>query len=207
MAERVLDERAADLEDALLVAEPGRGSVHLVLEAVARALRDGFELLDEELGDPRQVDGLALDAEAAGVEPGEVEQLSGELRQPLDLLAHAAEELLLRGVVQVLVDEELEVTAEREERRAELVGGVGDELAARMLEAGEALPHAVEGARELAELVGARVDDRLVEPAARDPLGGLLEPADAPREQPRARRSRGGERPRARSAPRSAAAS
>ena len=68
------------------------------------------------LGDPREVDRLALDAQAAGVEAGEVEQLAGELRQAVDLLAHANEELLLRGVVEVLVVEELEVT--RPARRA-----------------------------------------------------------------------------------------
>ena len=136
--------------------------------------------------DPRQVDRLALDAQAAGVEAGEVEELAGELRQAVDLLAHANEELPLRGVVEILVGQELQVARQGEERGSELVRRVRDELPARMLQAGEALPHAVEGAGELAELVGARVHDRLVELPARDPLGTLLEPADAPGEEPRA---------------------
>ena len=81
---------------------------------------------------------------------------------------------------------------------------VRDELAARVLEAGEALPHAVEGAGELAELVGARVDDRLVELPARDPLGRLLEPTDAPGEEPRASVAEEERGQRARTARRSA---
>ena len=161
------------------------------------------ELLEEELGDLGEVDRLALDAQAAGVEAGEVEQLAGELRQPLDLLAHAPEELPPGRLVEVLLDEELEVAAEREERRAELVRGVRDELAARVLEPREALAHAVEGAGELAELVRARVDDRLVELPVRDPLGRLLESADASREEPRAAVAEQERQRRARTAPRS----
>src|SRR5207247_3189702 len=134
----------------------------------------------------RQVDGLALDAQPACVEAREIEELAGELRQAVDLLAHSAQQLLLRGLVEILVDEKLQMAAEREERRAELVGRVGDELAAGALEARETLPHAVKRARELAELVRARVDDRLVELPARDPFRRLLEPADATGEQSRA---------------------
>ena len=185
MPERVLDERAADLEDPLLVAEPGRAAVHLVLELVAGALRDGVELLDEELGDPRQVDRLALDPQTAGVEAGEVEELAGELRQPLDLLAHATEELLLGRLV--------ESSSSRSSRwpPSEKSGVRSSCEAFAMNSRGRArgrrgAAHAVERARELAELVGARVHDRLVEASARDPLGRLLEPADAPREEPRA---------------------
>ena len=59
MPERVLDERAADLEDPLLVAEAGRDPIHLVLHVVPGALRDGVELVDEELGHAREIDGLA----------------------------------------------------------------------------------------------------------------------------------------------------
>ena len=94
------------------------------------------------------------------------------------------------------------MAAEREERRPQLVGGVGDELAPGVLEAGEALAHAVERARELAELVGARVDDRLVELAVRDALGRLLEATDPAREEPCAARSRGATRPQAQRGPR-----
>src|SRR5437588_7397049 len=54
-----------------------------------------------------------------------------------------------------------------------------------MLELRELLPHAVERAGDLADLVGASVDDRLVETARRDALCGGLEAPQAPREDPR----------------------
>ena len=62
----------------------------------------------------------------------------------------------------------------------------------------EADAHALERARELAELVVAGVDDRLVEAAAGDPLGGALEPADPPGDastRPRSRRTTANEQP------------
>jgi hypothetical protein len=150
---------------------------------VPRPLCKRVELLEEELGDLCEVDRVAIDAQAPGIEAREVEQLARELRQAVDLLAHAPEKLAPRGVVEVFLDEQLEVAAEREQRRSELVRCVGDELAAGVLEPGETLAHALEGARELAELVGARVDDRLVELAACDALSGSLEPTDPPRKQ------------------------
>ena len=56
-----------------------------------------------------------------------------------------------------------------------------------MLQRGEALPHVVEGARELAQLVRSAVHDRLVEAAARDAVGSALEPPDSAREDARER--------------------
>src|SRR6266511_3439904 len=174
VTKRILDQRAADLEDPLLVAEAGRTAVDLGLEPVLAALGEGFELVDEKLGDPRQIHGLVVDAETTRVEAGEVEQLAGELRQALDLLAHAGEELAAGLLVQVLVEEQLEVPAQREEGRPQLVRRVGDELAPGVLEPCEALAHALERPGELSELVRARVLDRLVELPARDPLYCLL---------------------------------
>ena len=153
-------------------------------QLVSRPLGVRVELLEQELGHLGEVDRIAVDPQAAGIEAGEVEQLAGELRQPVDLLAHAPEELAPGRVVELLLDEELEVAAQREQRRPQLVRRVGDELAAGVLEAGEALAHAFEGAGELAELVGARVDDRLVELAVRDAFGRPLETTDPPREEP-----------------------
>ena len=51
-----------------------------------------------------------------------------------------------------------------------------------MVELGEPLAHAVERARELAELVLRRVVERLVEAAAGDPVGRALQAADPARE-------------------------
>ena len=96
------------------------------------------------------------------------------------------QELVAGRVVEIRVVEQLEEAAEREERRAQLVRGVGDELAAGAVEVREAQPHALEGARQLAELVRAVIDDGLVEAPLGDPLGRGLEPADPPGEQARA---------------------
>ena len=105
--------------------------------------------------------------------------------------------------VGLLVLEQLDEAAEREDRRAQLVRGVGDELLAGAVEARQALLHLVEGPRELADLVG-RVDrDRRLEVAIRDLLGGGLEPAQParvrPRREPSARPARPGSRSRRRS--------
>ena len=78
----------------------------------------------------------------------------------------------------LLVRHQLEEAAEREERRPQLVRGVGDELAARAVELAEPPAHSLERVGEVTQLVVARVDHRLVEAAARDPLGRPLEPQD-----------------------------
>jgi hypothetical protein len=75
------------------------------------------------------------------------------------------------------------MAAEREDRRAQLVRGVRDELSARPFERREALAHVVEGVGELAELVPPAVDDRLLELSARDAVDRALQTPDAPREQ------------------------
>ena len=120
-----------------------------------------------------------LDAHPARIEAREVEQVGGELREPVDLLAHRLEELLPGRLVDLLVRHQLEEAAEREERRPQLVRGVGDELAARAVELAEPPAHSLERVGQVAELVVARVDHRLVEASARDPLGRPLEPQDA----------------------------
>ena len=77
-----------------------------------------------------------------------------------------------------LVRHQLQEAAEREERRAQLVRGVRDELSARAVELLEPDAHAFERRGQLAELVLTPVDDRLVEASARDPLRCALEPPD-----------------------------
>ena len=130
---------------------------------------------------------LVLDAEPAGVHAGEVEQVGGELRQAVDLLARRREEARPRLLVEVLVGHQLEEAREREERRAKLVRRVRDELLARRVELRELDAHPLERRRELAQLVVAEVDDGLVELALGDPVRGPLEPADPPRVQRRGR--------------------
>src|SRR5205085_9738731 len=157
--------------------------------ALARAAagpRARMDPLPQSAGHAGERDRLPLAPRRAGVEPRQVEEVARETGQPFDLLAHRGEELRVRLVVEVLVGEQLEEPAEREERRPQLVRGVRDELGPRAVEVREAKAHPVEGARELAELVRRRVVHRLVEVAARDAVGGPLEPADAAREDRRA---------------------
>src|SRR5207248_8705357 len=89
-------------------------------------------------------------------------------------------------LVHLLLGQELQRATEREQRRAQLVGGVRDELAPGVLELREAPAHPVEGKRELTELVVVPVGDGLVEAAAGDPVGSPLQAADTPGEQARA---------------------
>src|SRR5207244_11363067 len=87
-------------------------------------------------------------------------------------------DLVPRRLVELLVAQQLDEAAEREDRRPQLVRGVGDEGAPRVLELGELEAHPVEGPRELSELVAAAVDHRLVEVARGDPVGRALQSAD-----------------------------
>ena len=126
--------------------------------------------------------------------------------EPVDLLAHRLEELAPCLLVELLVGHQLEEAAEREERRPQLVRGVGDELAPGAVEVLQPRAHALERDRELPELVVAGVDDGLVEASVRDPLGGALEPGDPARVQRGERPSRRQRRRAARSGRRRAAA-
>ncbi len=119
--ERVVDERPADLEHPFVVGEHDPAVLDPHLQPVVEPARDGGELLAEILSDRPELDGLELEPHRTGIEPGEVEQVGRELREPLDLLGHRLEELASGGLVELLVAEELEKAAERENRRAELV--------------------------------------------------------------------------------------
>ena len=132
---------------------------------------------------------VARDGDAARVEAREVEQVGRELRQPLHLLAHRVEELAALLLGQPALGEQLEVAAERRQRRAQLVRGVRDERRPRALERLEAHAHLVERARELADLVLLAVDDRLAEGAVRDAVGGRAQARETPGERLRGQRA------------------
>ena len=171
----------ADLEHAELVRTRDRQAFDDHLEPVAAAQGERTELLLEQLRDVAEVDRSVLDPHPAGIEPREVEQIGCELRQPRHLLAHRLQEFLAGRLVQVFVRHQLEEAAEREQRRAQLVGGVRDELSPGSVEVLEPSAHALDRGCELAELVSALVDDRLFEATGGDPLDGALEPADPAR--------------------------
>ena len=138
------------------------------------------ELERDVAGEGVEVDGVGLDDDRPGVELGEVEQVGGELGQPLDLLAHRVHELGPLLGARVLVLEQLDEAAEAEDRRAQLVRGVGDELFAGSVELGQAALHFVEGAGELAELARGVDRDAAAEVAVGDLAGRVLEPRDPP---------------------------
>ena len=101
------------------------------------------------------------------------------------------------GGAEPAVPEHLEVGAQRGERRAQLVRGVGHEPALRALGRLERLEHRVERAREPRQLVVAGVLDPAREVArARDVLGGVGQLGHGPdrraRGQPR-EHQRGGD--------------
>jgi hypothetical protein len=167
-----------DLKHPLLVSECDRSVLRPHLHRVLRGPGDGPELGGDGTGHLTERDGLSRHLELAGVEPRQVEQLGRELRQPLHLFPHAQEELSSGRLVELLVGEQLEEAAQREERRAQLVGSIGDELSPRAVEPRQPAAHALEGPRQLADLVGSQVDHRLVEPTSRTALRGALELAN-----------------------------
>src|SRR3954454_5957310 len=144
---------------------------------MVRGAGDGAEFLRERVGETDEVDPLALDRQAAGIEAREVEQLRGELRQAVDLLAHGGHELRLRLWIQLFIRHQLEEATEGEERGAQLVRRVGDEFPPCVFEWGQALPHPLEGGSQLAKLIPSRIDEGLAEVTARDPIGCPFEPS------------------------------
>ena len=144
-------------------------------------VRARAELLGDAAGDVGEAYPLAADVNRVGVELGEVQEVDGQLRQPVDLLAHRAHELGSGSGIGVVVLEQLDKSREREDRRSQLVRGVGDELLAGAVEYREALLHLVEGHRQLADLVRGVDRDRRREVAVGDLLGGLLEAAQPAR--------------------------
>ena len=100
-------------------------------------------------------------------------------------VAQLRQELATRLLVELLVLDQLEEPAEREDRRAQLVRGDGDEALTRAVELGELVLHRPEGPRELPELV-LRVDlEARREVAARHLPGRPLEALDPLAERPR----------------------
>jgi hypothetical protein len=106
----------------------------------------------------------------AGFELRQVEQLLDEGAEPLDLAQHLVE----RGHVHGLdaVDQVLEPRPERTDRRPELVGCVGDEVAAHAIDRLQLGRHGVERSRQLAHLVTGGGDDPALVVAVGHGTGG-----------------------------------
>ena len=126
----------------------------------------------------RQLDRSRLEAR-------EVEQLGGELAEPVDLLAHLADELPPRLLVERLVLDQLEKAAEREDRRAQLVRGGRDEAPPRAPRGPRAGSACGRARAEATELVARGVAEVRLEVALRDALRGALEAQHADRQRSR----------------------
>jgi hypothetical protein len=113
----VLDQDPPDLVDALLVGERDRTRSGVPLEPVVAAPAETAELGHQRGGDLREVDRLHFHVQTACVEPREIEEVGGELGQALHLQPHLGEELPPRGVVHVLVRQQLDMAPEGEDRR------------------------------------------------------------------------------------------
>ena len=155
---------------------------------MAGGLRERLEALDELLRSRGQVHRLGLEPELTRIEPGQVEQVGGEPREPVDLTARRLEEIASRPLVEILVREQLEEPAEREQRRSQLVRRVGNELAPCVVEVREAQAHPVERPRQLGHLVRTSCVDRHLEVSAGDAVGRDLEAPDPPGEPQRGQR-------------------
>ena len=81
--------------------------------------RNRTKCFDRILYDLFEVDLLALNREPARVDLGEEEQVADEMEQPLRVPVHDTEEPFLFGrEVVALLEQELEIAADRRERRA-----------------------------------------------------------------------------------------
>ena len=141
VADRVLEQVRHDLVDALGVAVGGEaGVLDLHVDGDAGHVQ---LLLADRVGEHRlDREGLPVEGDGAGLEPGEVEELGDEAAEPLDLGQHRVERAGIGGGD--AVDEVLEGRLQRGERGAQLVAHVGDEVAAHAVGLGELGGHLVE---------------------------------------------------------------
>jgi hypothetical protein len=153
-----------------------------------------LHLLDHPLDEQPERHGLDLQRNVSRLQAGQVEQLIDEPGQALRLLQHDLQERgigLLHAVEQVL-----QMGPERRDRRLQLVGHVGHQLAPEPLQALHLPGHPVEGPGKLADLVTrAHRDARPVFTAGHAPgrLGHVAEGLGHPPGQD-ARQEQGDER-------------
>ena len=126
------DEVGHDLADPLgVVADPERRGREVELERDSLAPRRRAGLLDGGLDGRAEVVGPQVEAQEARLELRELEEVLGQPVEPVELLAARLEELGAGvGIVAGPALEQLDVHPEGRERRPQLVGDVGEEVAA-----------------------------------------------------------------------------
>ena len=180
VGQRVVNEDTKDLRQPIGVGGGDGVSQTLDRQLRAMSLDHRAELGRHALGQPSRVDAVGSKLKRVGVQLREVEEVGGQLLEPRDLLAHRSHELGAGLRIRVLVLEQLDEPAEREDGGAQLVRGVRDELLAGTVQARQALLHLVERARELAHLVGRVHRDLGAEVALGDQLGRLVQAPQPP---------------------------
>ena len=154
VAHRVLDEVHDDLVDALGVARDDAARRGASIEKTTSVGRVQSRLARGALEHVAHRERADVERLLAGLQAREVEQLRHEPAEPARLREHRAQRLGV-GLADA-VDDVLEHRLQRADRRAQLVGDVRDEVAAQAVGLGELGGHAVERARELADLVVGR---------------------------------------------------
>ena len=101
-------------------------------------VRDRRGGLDALVHDQTEIDGLALDRELARLDLGEEEQVAHELEQPLRVPLDDLEVAPAPGLGRLeVLEQQLDVAADRGQRRAQLVGDERDELVLEPVELAE----------------------------------------------------------------------
>ena len=180
MADGVCQQVVEDSFDLVRREGCGRLAVNVGLEADASSgglrleqTNGGFN----EAGDARL---LQLEAEHAGVDSGELEQVVDEQRQCPHLFAQCRQVVL--GLDQAVLDR-LEHRLHRGEWRAQVVACPCDQLPSRVEDLLDALGHRVERGRELFDLGGAAVRRACAEVTAGKPLRRVSDAADRVRDR------------------------
>ena len=127
-------------------------------------------VLDQPV-EPHRPPGLAVELDVAG----EIDQVADQHRQLVELGDDVGEQsLALLGRHLLGMGEDLDVGAQAGERRAQLVRGVGDELALGVDRALERVEHRVEAAGQAAQLAAAARVDAATEVAGLGDLASRL---------------------------------
>ena len=137
---------------------------------------------------------MAIDLHAAGVALGQQQQLIDERAEAAALVDDFAQQVLVFVDRAIAVERHFDRALDGGQRRAQLVGGVGDELAVAVQIVGDQVEKAIDRRRQLVQFVAGAADRQSLFHAARpQPIGGvndLRERMRGPARQPEAAQRR-----------------